>query len=524
MSVNNLLEQAKGTLARGEFEQSHGFCVEVIRREPKNPEAHFLLAMNNLARKQAAKAIVLLKAATTFQPLNGRYWTQLARAYSQTEQADELMHALEQALACKPDDAMSVDTLGVILSRLGDHSRAEAYFKRSLARQPNNPDFLFNLATSQRINGKLSEAYTHLSTLFQQYPQRYEIYPVLAELAPAEDLPALATAFTTTAGALANNAVATLQISHGLARIKERQDKLAEAMETLINGNRLWRAQLDYSSEDERTLFDTIKAQCSREFCTAGSRNESERPIFIVGMPRSGTTLLERIVGSHSEIFAAGELQDFAIAFKRLGATRSPALLDDNTALAGKGIDYSALGQSYLTRTASRSGNAAHFIDKMPLNYLYAGYIHKALPQARILCLRRNPMDTILSNFKQLFAVRFSQYNYACDIEDIARYYLQFDALIAHWENTLPASHFQQVHYEDLVENTETTARSTLAFLQLPWQDQCLDFHENAAPVATASAAQVRQPIYRSSLQRWKKVAQQLAPAQRILEQAGISV
>ncbi|MEH6591669.1 MAG: sulfotransferase [Halioglobus sp.] len=524
MSINKLLEQAKTTLERGEFEQSHGFCVEVIRREPKNPEAHFLLAMNNLARKQAAKAIALLKAATSLQPHNGRYWTQLARAYSQTEQADVLTQTLEQALACKPDDALSVDTLGVILSRLGDHARAEAYFKRSLLRQPNNPDFLFNLATSQRINGKLSEAYAHLSTLFQQYPQRYEIYPVLAELAPTEELTALAEAFTATANRLGSNAVATLQISHGLARIEERQDQLAKAMDTLIAGNKLWRAQLDYSSDDDRRLFETIKGQCSRDFCTTGSRNQNNRPIFIVGMPRSGTTLLERIVGSHSDVFAAGELQDFAIAFKRLGATRSPALLDEDTILAGEKMDFTALGQSYLTRTAPRSGDAAHFIDKMPLNYLYAGYIHKALPHARILCLRRNPMDTILSNFKQLFAVRFSQYNYACNIEDIARYYLQFDTLMAHWENTIPASHFRQVHYEDLVENTESTAKSVLTFLQLPWQEQCLDFHENAAPVATASAVQVRQPIYRTSLQRWKKVAQQLTPAQRILEQAGVSV
>ena len=160
-------------------------------------------------------------------------------------------------------------------------------------------------------------------------------------------------------------------------------------------------------------------------------------------------------------------------------------------------------------------------IDKMPLNFFYAALIHRALPNAKIICLRRGALDACLSNYRQLFATTFSYYNYTYDLLDTGRYYIEFDSLVRHWRETLPATRYREVRYEDVVEHTEREARALVEFCGLDWNPACLAFHENAAPVATASSVQVRRPIYRTSLERWRKYEAEIAPLKKLLEEAG---
>ncbi len=179
------------------------------------------------------------------------------------------------------------------------------------------------------------------------------------------------------------------------------------------------------------------------------------------------------------------------------------------------------LGADYLASTRPLTGATPRFVDKMPLNVLYAGLIHRALPNARIVCLRRDPMDVCLSNFRQLFATGFSYYDYAYDLEDVARYYVGFDRLVAHWRRTLPADRFTEIAYEDLVADQEGATRRLLAFCALRWDPRCLDFHENRAPVATASSVQVRRPLYSTAVGRWRRYGEALEPMRRVLAEAG---
>jgi tetratricopeptide (TPR) repeat protein len=533
MNLQPLIQSASDALAKGQLEQAYKLCRQILDQQPRHPEAHYLLAMIALQRNLISKAIALLQAATRLKPEEGRYWTQLTRAYSQANNFNGTQQALQRTLELDPTDAMSVDTLGVLLSRLGNHPQAEDYFQRSLQRQPDNTDYLYNLATSLRINGKLDQAVKYYFKLYRLQADRYEIYPAIAELAATEQCPQLQEEFEQAFTLLDHQNTVTaspesvnnqLRVSHGLARLFERQNKATAALDTLIKGNRLKRQALNYSSEYDSSLFEAIKTICNQDFYPSNSdySSDSSRPIFIIGMPRSGTTLLERIISSHTQVSSAGELQEFPTSFKRLSGSNTASILDLDTLLAAKQINFSELGGRYLSLTKSRSGEKLHFIDKMPLNFLYAGFIHKALPNAKIICLRRNPMDTVVSNFRQLFATKFSYYNYAYDLEDIARYYLLFDKLISHWRQTLPSSHFCEVHYESLVDDTEQQAQQIIKFLNLPWQQQCLDFHNNEAPVATASAIQVRQPIYRSSLGRWKKLESQLSSVKQIFDQANL--
>ena len=196
-------------------------------------------------------------------------------------------------------------------------------------------------------------------------------------------------------------------------------------------------------------------------------------------------------------------------------------MLDPATLDAAAQADLTALGEAYMASVRDSLGLAGRFTDKMPLNILLAPVILAALPEARVICLRRHPADTVLSNYRQMFATSFSYYNYAYTLEDTATYYVAFDRAVRHFEKVLPADRFTVVHYENVVAELEIEARRLLSFCGLAFEDQCLAFHENAAPVATASSAQVRQPLYRSALGRWKRYEAGLKPALDILQAAG---
>jgi hypothetical protein len=219
-------------------------------------------------------------------------------------------------------------------------------------------------------------------------------------------------------------------------------------------------------------------------------------------------------------VFPAGELENFGLELKRAAATRSNRVLDAETLAAGVSVDAHALGAAYVASTRPRTGHTSQFIDKMPLNFFYAGLIHRALPNAKIICLRRHPLDACLSNYRQLFATMFSYYDYSYDLLDTGRYYLQFDALVRHWREMIPNA-FTEVRYEDVVEHTEREARRLVAFCGLDWDSRCLEFERNAAPVATASSVQVRQPIYRTAVERWRKYESEIEPLRRLLADAG---
>ena len=199
-------------------------------------------------------------------------------------------------------------------------------------------------------------------------------------------------------------------------------------------------------------------------------------------------------------------------------------VLDPETVAAAAQTDMDAIGRDFLLRASHHRRDAGlRFTDKFPGNFLYAGFIAKALPAAKIVCLRRHPMDTVLSNFRNLFAVSSRYYDYSYDLLDIAAYYVRFDRLMAQWRAALPGR-VLELRYEDLVADQEGQTRRLLAHCDLDWSDDCLSFHANAAPVSTPSAAQVRRPIYADSVARWKQHAEILEPVRLFFEEAGIAL
>ena len=248
---------------------------------------------------------------------------------------------------------------------------------------------------------------------------------------------------------------------------------------------------------------------------------DNAEPIFVIGMPRSGTTLVERILSSHPMVRSAGELRNFMVALDSGTGGLPGFIFNDAFAERARDIDWSRLGSLYLDSIRHLSGTAPHFVDKLPHNFLFAGFIACALPRAKIVCLRRDAVDTCLSNFRQVFALKSPYFDYSFDLLDTGRYYLLFDRLMSHWRRVLPGR-ILEIQYEDLVADQEDNTRRLLDFCGLPWDEACLSFEQNQAPVATASAMQVRNAMNRNSIGRWRHYEAQLSGLLQVLAEGGV--
>ena len=511
-----LQREAEGALKMRDYRRAHELCMAMLAQQPLFADAYFLLAMIAAEHSKFAKATEVIDRALRLDATRAEYHAHRARCLLALSQPREATETALRALALRPTDALTFDTIAVVLTRAGAQREALEPFRQAVRLAPDKPAYRYNLAAALQFAGDFDGAETEYRAAVELDPLHYRAWSALAQLRRSALTTADIVHLKELLAASALDADGELNIRHALAKQCEDDGRYAEAFNHLQAGKRRKRSALDYTFDRDRELFDSVRAVGTAELGNAGGGYESAEPIFIFGMPRTGTTLVERILSSHPDAFAAGELTHFALAMKRAAGTRGPYVLDRETLQAATRLDFAALGRNYIESTRPRTGHTLHFIDKMPLNFFYAGLIHRALPRARLICLRRNPLDTCLSNYRQLFATSFSYYNYAYDLLDIGRYYQQFDTLMRHWRETLPNA-FLEVHYEQVIANTEIEARRLLEFCGLEYRPEVLAFHENSAPVATASSVQVRQPIYRTSLERWRKYEAQIRPLIELL-------
>lgn len=512
---------ARDALSRGDMHAVARLATALIERAPDDPEGPFLLGLAEAAAGRVGAGVTRIEAAIALAP-RGEYRAQLARLLVLARRDAEAATVLAAAELEPPADALSRDTIGCAYARLGDHHAALPHFGEAVRLAPKQTEFRYNRAATLSFLGRVEEADAELETLLGLAPDDGRAHHLLSGLRRQTE---------------ARNHIERLR--EGLARARPGRDGLLlgyalskeledvgrpkEAFSALASANGAHRRALDYSFARDAAVFDAIEAHWSVATTAGPGASDARAAIFVVGMPRTGTTLVDRILSSHPDVESIGEVQAMPLAVKAAAGTRTRTVLDPETVAAAARADPALIGADYLRRARPfRRTPRPRFVDKFPGNFHYVGPIARALPTAAIVCLRRHPLDTVLSNFRNLFAVGSHYYDYSYDLEEIAAYYVRFDRLMARWQRTFPGR-VLELRYEALVADQEGETRRLLAHCGLDWSDRCLDFHTNEAPVSTPSAAQVRRPLYADSVARWRQHVDALAPARRLIEAAGIA-
>ncbi len=475
-----------------------------------------------LELQRPGPAVDYLRRATELDPTRADFATLLAKAFSTTCSHGRALDAVDCALKLNPRDPMTLDTLGVICIRAQAHAKAAAAFRQAVVLAPDNARCRFNLATALIGLGDLDAAETELEKCIALAPAYWNPHLPLAQLRRQTSEQNHLHRLLPLLSANAEDADARTYLNMALAKEYEDLAEYPRAFDHLVRAKAAARHRLRYAASDDEHLFELVM----RSFPEAQSvpaGDPCEEPIFVVGMPRSGTTLVERILSSHPAVHGAGELQNFADALQRVSAHRGSFIADPSAMAKLHRLDWRQLGADYIASTRPATGRTPRFVDKLPHNFLFVGFIARALPNARIVCVRRDPVDTCLSNFRQLFEPDSPHFGYSFDLLDTGRYYLLFDRLMKHWRRVVPGRVFE-VSYENLIGSQESTTRDLLEFCGLPWHEACLHFEQNAAPVGTLSATQVRMPIYRSAVGRWKRYASQLKPLLDLLGSADVEI
>lgn len=504
--------------------QASTLARQLLPLAPRHAGAHYMAGIASMELRQMEPALALLQRACALEPGRAGFVTQLAKALVLSRRGPDAKMVADQAMSLSPSDPALLDTLGVIYTQVGDHASAANVFRQATTLAPQQASFRFNFATSLVAAGDVDAAEVELEACLALAPRHGLAHLTLARLRQQSPDSNHVQRLQARLDELADDGDADARICLAMALAKECDDlgDYDKAFDYLSRGKAAAARGRRYSIERDQALFTAIMSSFPQPSAVAQGCL-SDEPIFIVGMPRSGTTLVERIISSHPDVHSAGELLNFAISLKQLSGCRSAALVDEATILAARQVDWKQLGEAYLNSTRPASGRTPRFIDKLPHNFLYAGHIAHALPNAKIICMRRNPMDTCLGNFRQLFGANMPFFDYSHDLLDIGRYYVLFDRLMAHWRSVLPGR-VLEMEYETLVQSQEASSRALLAFCGLSWHDDCLRFEQNPGAVATASATQVRAPMHRDAIARWKKYGPRLDSLHDLLTAAGIQL
>ncbi|HEY9132015.1 MAG TPA: sulfotransferase [Dyella sp.] len=517
-----LYQQAIAAFNRRNWPTVLDIASKLLPLAPQHDGLHYINGIAALELQQFPVASRHLAQAARIRPDHAGYAVQHARALLGLRKTNEALTEANRAMSLPTDDPSVLDTLGVVFSLCNAYTPAVEAFRRAVERAPDAPQLRFNYATALVANGDIAAGEKEVQRCLDIDPRAWNAHLTLAQIRKQTPESNHIERLLGLLPEARKHTQSSICIELALAKEYEDIGQYPSAFEHLTRGKAAAGAHRHYRISRDERLFEALM-EASPQPRTVSDGFPSDEPIFIIGMPRSGTTLVERIISSHPEVFSAGELQNFGVTLKRMSGSITPALIDDDTVRRTHSIDWNRLGREYIESTRPLTGSRARFIDKLPHNFLYAGFIARALPKAKIICLRRNPMDTCLSNFRQLFALNSTYYDYSYDLLDTGRYYTLFDRLIAHWQRVVPGR-ILEVEYEELVEAQEAGSRRIIDFCGLQWNDSCLHFHENQSPVATASAIQVREPMNRRAIDRWRRYEPQLLELKRLLLSHGITV
>lgn len=511
------LREIEALLGNGQGEAAARAARALVEARPHDAEAHVLLGHAQRLCGDCAGALKSARRASGLQPGNPAprmLEADLLNDRGQRAAALGIWQALAEERAAPP---RLLQDIAQRFTMLGHHHEAERCHARALHLQPDDPQAIYNHATSLIALGRLDQAEAALDRVIALRPDDSDAWYNRATLRKQTAARNHIAALEAQLARVAPGSPARVALGYALAKEREDLGDHPRSFAALKEAATTRRRQMRYRVEDDIETMGLIEQAFDAGFFARQHHgHDDERPLFIVGLPRSGTTLVDRILSSHSAIRSRGETSDLVMALVAgAGKVASKAELVERATR----LDFAALGQRYCTNLAEDGG--ARQIDKTPVNFLYLGVIAAALPRARVIHLRRNPMDACYAMYKTLFRMA---YPFSYDLGDLARYWVGYDRLMAHWKRVVPSTQLIEIAYEDLVADQEGQSRRLLEFLGLPWEDACLAFERNPEPSLTASAAQVRQPIYSSSVALWRRYESELAPLRTAFEAAGVRI
>jgi len=499
----------------GRLEQAEGLYREILRQDPHNLEALRLLALIAMHFERYGQAEQLLKRAVEVAPDFLAAWIDLSRVQLERLDIPAAQASIERAAELNPRSANVQIHVANAQARAGRHDLAVATYRRAIELKADLPAGYLGLGNVLKTIGRQAEAIEAYRRATALRPELSESWWSLSNLKTFRFEEAEIEAMERMLERPGLPAEASVQFSFALAKAREDRAEYAQAFPLYERGNRTRRALENYDPVQTEIINDRIVEVFDTEFLArhAGHGDPDPAPIFVIGLPRSGSTLVEQILASHSQVDATHELPEVGRLIQRINRNRAdqvgyPEALRDFT-----GEDWAALGQSYIDETRKYRRDAPRFVDKNPNNFASVGMLSLALPNARFINTRRHPVDTCLSCYKQLFA-KGQPFTY--DLVELGEYYLQYERLMAHWHAVLPGR-VLDVQYESMVADQDAETRRLLDFCGLEWEDACLRFHETERAIRTASSEQVRQPIYTSSVGLWRHYERELAPLIEIL-------
>jgi tetratricopeptide (TPR) repeat protein len=493
------IDAARRAFSGGDVAATERICAQILGRDANDWAAWSLLTETALYRGRHDAAIVCAERAVALNERNPLPRILRAKCLFLSGASRQALEAAETAATLVGTAPEALDALGAIFGLLGRHDQAKSLFARAVAARADVPQYLFNLAATERMTGELAEAEAHCAAALALDPHYGLVHYLRSDLRiqTADRNHVAEMEAVVREGRLAPQSEVMVRFALG----KECEDlELHErAFEHVRAGCGLQRRLSGVAySDGAAEIARFIRSQTRAWIGTAPRGYVSAAPVFVCGLPRTGTTLVERILASHPAMQSVGETGAFVAALRHAAAN------------GGAGGDPHALGRHYIEGAGAFLAPAsARFVDKTLENYLYCGLIHVALPAAKVVLVRRRPMDACWAIYKAHFQGKFP---FSYDQIELAEYYLAFRRLSQHWKATLPPDVLLEIDYEDIVGDQEATSRRLIAFVGLPWDDAVLRFQDSPAPSATASAVQVRRPVYASSIGKWRHHASGLAP------------
>jgi len=510
------LDEATRLFIKGQFRESEKLAQELVRENPHDVNAALLLARLAMMANCYSDAREILERIVDKQPRFIAAWHDLGTVLKESHEYENAVMVLEKALALEPENALTHYYHGAALAMAARPADAVQSYQKAVSIDPELPGAHIGLGHVLKTVGDQEGGIAAYRRAIELRPNFGETYYSLANLKTfrftEQDVEVMSER-------LANESLPVecrVHFAFSLGKAFEDQKNYDQAFAHYALANQLHRDTIAYDPVQTSVAHERMREIFSTDYF-AGRGAESgcsgADPIFIVGLPRSGSTLLEQILASHSLVDGTSELPDISMIAQGLTQPRSgqafPLCMPD---LSDSRVRE--LGEQYLEQTRRHRGAAPFFTDKMPNNFAYVGFIKAILPNAKIIDARRHPMDSCFGCFKQHFA-RGQTFTY--DLFELGEFYLEYCQLMHHWDEVLPGQ-VLHVQYEEVVADLETQVRRILEFCGLPFEQGCVDFHQTERAVRTASSEQVRQPIYSGSVQTWKRFEAHLEPLRDILQ------